>query len=77
MTSTPPAAPRSEAATEPLYVPLRRAVEISGLGKSSLYRAAMDGRLRFVKAGRSTLVDFASLKALLDGLPAARFRNAA
>ncbi len=52
-------------------------MDISGLSRSTLYRAAMDGRLRLVKAGRSTLVDYASLRALLDGLPAAQLTNAA
>ncbi len=50
----------SEPAFEPLFVPLKRAVDISGLGRSTLYREAMRGRLRMVKAGRSTLVDYAS-----------------
>jgi hypothetical protein len=67
----------SEPAFEPLFVPLKRAVDISGLGRSTLYREAMRGRLRMVKAGRSTLVDYASLRALLDGLPAAQLSNAA
>jgi len=62
---------------EPLYVPFKRAVEISGLGKSTLYRAAMDGRLRLVKHGRSTLAEYRSLRALMDSLPAAQLRNAA
>lgn len=75
MMNTPPAPPAAPA--EPLYVPFKRAVEISGLGRSTLYRSAMGGHLRLVKAGRTTLVCYASLKALLDGLPAARFRNAA
>lgn len=70
-------ASQTDAAFEPLYVPFKRAVEISGLGKSTLYRAAMDGRLRLVKNGRTTLAEYASLRALLASLPAAQLRNAA
>ena len=61
----------------PILVPLRRATEISGLSKSTLYLHAMQGRLTLKKAGKRTLVDYASLKSLLEGLPTAQLRNAA
>jgi len=61
----------------PILVPLRRATEISGLSKSTLYLHAMRGRLVLKKAGKRTLVDYASLRALLDGLPTARLKNPA
>lgn len=54
----------------PILLPLPRAVAVSGMSRSVLYRAAATGRLRMLKAGRATLVDFASLRALLDSLPA-------
>lgn len=61
----------------PATVTIARAVRHSGLSRASLYRLAGDGRLTFLKAGRSTLVDFASLTAHLASLPRATIRAAA
>lgn len=55
----------------PEAVPLPRAPAIFGLSRSALYRLAGEGRIRFVKIGRSTLVDAASVRAFLAALPAA------
>lgn len=55
--------------TETLMIPLPRAPAVSGMSRSSLYRAAADGRIRMVKSGRATLVDAASLRAYLASLP--------
>jgi excisionase family DNA binding protein len=63
-------APR-RAATAPSRNPaalthtLNDACRISGLSRSTLYRHATAGRLRLVKVGGRTLVDAASLRALL------------
>lgn len=44
----------------------------SGLSKTHLYGIARIGLVRFVKCGRSTLVDMESLRAYLASLPDAR-----
>jgi hypothetical protein len=49
-----------------------RAADWSGLSRSRLYREWKDGRLIFRKIGRATLVDGASLCALVQSLPAAK-----
>lgn len=51
---------------------IKGAVEWSGLSRSALYRAAADGRLVLRKFGRTTIVDGASLAALLGSLPPAQ-----
>jgi hypothetical protein len=45
------------------------AVRISGLSRSALYRLNQAELLKFRKFGRTTLVDFASLKAAIAALP--------
>jgi hypothetical protein len=60
---------------------IQGAVAWSGLSRSALYREAGAGRLVFRKAGRTTIVDGASLAALVANLPVAtigaeRVRNA-
>jgi hypothetical protein len=50
---------------------IRGAVEWSGLSRSAIYRAAGEGRLTLRKAGRTTIVDGASLAALVASLPVA------
>jgi len=47
------------------------AVAWSGLSRSALYREAGAGRLLFRKCGRTTIVDGASLAALVASLPVA------
>jgi len=51
------------------------AIAWSGLSRSGLYREAGAGRLLFRKAGRKTIVDGASLAALVASLPAATIRS--
>jgi excisionase family DNA binding protein len=41
----------------PRYAPIPRACEITGLGRSTIYKLAGEGTLRLVKAGHRTLVD--------------------
>jgi hypothetical protein len=59
------------AAPEPLLVRISEACRISGFSRSDLYRRATRNEVLFVKAGRMTLVDFASLKAAVSALPRA------
>ena len=61
----------------PLALPLARAVAWSGLSRSTLYRLAAQGRVRLVKAGRSTLVDAHSIRTLVAALPPATVRGGA
>ncbi len=68
---------RPEPEGEPLAIRLDRAAYLSAMSRNTLYRHAMAGRLRLIKAGRHTLVDYPSLKALVASLPAARLTNAA
>jgi excisionase family DNA binding protein len=58
----------------PEAVPLPRATAVFGLSRSTLYRLAGEGRIRFLKVGRSTLVDAASVRQFLATLPAATIR---
>lgn len=44
---------------------LSSATTVCGLSRSTLYRHAVAGRLRLLKVGGRTLVDAASLRALL------------
>ena len=45
-----------------------------GIHRSSLYRALAEGKIVAVKAGRSILIDGASLRAYLASLPRAVFK---
>lgn len=50
---------------EPLTVRVATAVEITGLSRSRIYELIQSGDLETVKVGRSTLILFRSLKALI------------
>jgi hypothetical protein len=50
---------------------IAEASSISGLSRSGIYREAANGRIVLLKHGRTTLVDMASLRAFLAGLPRA------
>jgi excisionase family DNA binding protein len=52
-------------APSPITYNLNDAARITGLSRSTLYRHAAAGRLRLLKCGGRTLVDAASLRALL------------
>jgi hypothetical protein len=56
---------------EPLALPLARAVLVTGLSRSAIYRAAAADQITLLKVGRSTLVDMASARDFLAGLPRA------
>ena len=46
-----------------------------GLSRSRLYREATAGNVRFLKLGAATVVDLASVRALMASLPEARLRS--
>ncbi len=56
---------------QPLALPLGKAVAVTGLSRSAIYRAAGEGKITLLKAGRTTLVCMASARAFLAGLPRA------
>jgi hypothetical protein len=57
--------------SQPRFQKISRAVEHSGLSRSSLYLQATKRPDLFRKNGRSTLVDFSVLNEILDELPQA------
>jgi excisionase family DNA binding protein len=59
----------------PEAVPLPKAPAIFGLSRSHLYRLAAAGEIRFLKVGSRTLVDAASVRTFLQGLPRATIRS--
>lgn len=59
-----------------LSLPLRRVPGLCGLSVPTLYREAGKGNIVLLKYGRTTLVDMASLRAFLAGLPRASIRPA-
>lgn len=59
----------------PEAVPLPKAPAIFGLSRSHLYRLAAAGQIRFLKVGSRTLVDAASVRTFLQGLPQATIRS--
>jgi len=56
---------RSTACSVLLTHTINNAAYITGLSRSTLYRHAAAGRLRLVRVGGRTLVDAASLRALV------------
>ncbi len=60
--------------TEPFAVGITEARRVSGFSRSELYRRAARGEIVFLKNGRTTLVEFQSLKATVASLPAARLK---
>lgn len=52
---------------EPLTVRIPTAVELTGLSRSRIYELILAGDLEVTKVGRSTLVRYKSLKALIGG----------
>ncbi len=58
-------------APQPLAQRIAEASSASGLSRSGIYRAAAEGRIVLLKHGRTTLVEMASLRAFLAGLPRA------
>jgi hypothetical protein len=65
------------AATKPLALRIPEAVRVSGLSRSRLYILAGAGELIFLKCGKATLVEFASLEAAMSRLPKTGVKAAA
>jgi hypothetical protein len=63
------------ASLEPLAVRMPEAERISGLSRSEIYRRAGRREILILKCGRSSLVDVASLKAVMASLPRAQIRS--
>lgn len=55
----------------PLALSVAEAVRVSGLGRTSIYGAIADGKLKIRKAGRRTLIELEVLRAFISGLPEA------
>lgn len=70
----PPATP-SPLAILPLALSIDRAVLVSGLSRSAIYRHAGAGNILLKKNGRTTLVDMESVRLFLAGLPRASIRR--
>jgi excisionase family DNA binding protein len=58
--------PGSRHAVDTLAYTMESASVACGLSRSTLYRHAKEGRLRLLRVGGRTLVDAASLRALLE-----------
>ena len=50
---------------EPITVRIRRAIELTGIGRSKLYELIAAGEIDVIKVGSSTLVVYTSLKAFV------------
>jgi hypothetical protein len=59
---------------EPIAVRIPDAQRYSGFSRSELYRRAGLGELTLLKCGSTTLVDMASLRAVVASLPRATIR---
>jgi excisionase family DNA binding protein len=67
-----PRGPPAQVAQLPPFLPIKKACEVAGLGRSKLYEIVGDGLVRAVKIGSKTLIDTNSLLAYLENLPAAK-----
>jgi hypothetical protein len=61
----------------PRFGSIPDAIEYSGLGRTTLYKAATSFPGLFRKSGRNVLVDFDQLDAILDSLPVAQLKVSA
>jgi hypothetical protein len=60
---------------QPILMPVDRVADLIGKCRRSVYQLIASDQLEAVKAGRNTLVVFASVKRYVDSLPAARFKQ--
>lgn len=51
---------------ETLTLTIKRTGEVTGLGRTSIYKAISEGRLDTIKYGRRTLVKAESIRRLLE-----------
>ena len=54
--------------TKPLTVTIPHACELTGLGRSTIYRLFDDGKLQRLKAGSRSLIKVADLEAYIESL---------
>lgn len=71
-----PAAPaKLTPPVQPEVARIPTACLVSGMSRSAIYREAGRGNIVLLKIGRATLVDMASVRAYLAGLPRAEIRR--
>ena len=58
--------PVDGAAPEPICVRIAVAVQLTGIGRSTLYELIAAGEIETVKVGRSTFIRYDSLKRLFE-----------
>jgi len=61
---------------EPITATIASVVARTGISRATLYRLAGNKHIRFVKVGRSSLVDWHSVKGFLANQPTAVIRGA-
>jgi hypothetical protein len=66
----------STAAPHPRFGKIPAACAYSGRSRARLYQLAAQHEGLFRKDGKSTIVDFAMLDRILDGLPVAKIKDA-
>lgn len=59
----------------PLTLSVAEVCKTTGIGRTSIFNAIRDGKLRAVKLGNRTLIRAEDLKAFLDNLPAISSRS--
>jgi hypothetical protein len=60
--------------SDPVFIPINRAVEDFGQCRRTIYDLIALGCIKAVKAGRSTLVEYQSLKDYYGSRPPASFK---
>lgn len=61
---------------EKLAYTMKEAVAVSSIGRSSLYRAQQEGRIKFIKNGDSGRILASELKRFVESLPQAPVKGA-
>jgi excisionase family DNA binding protein len=61
--------------TSPYSLAISEVSRRTGIGRTSIFEAIRQGRLRAIKAGSRTLIRMEDLRAFLDSLPEARARK--
>jgi hypothetical protein len=69
------ATPNVHESPDPIAVRIPAACRLSGWSRSELYRRAGRGEVVIVKAGRSSLVLYDSLRAAIEALPRATIKG--
>ena len=60
---------RNQVSQERLYVRVKEAQKMMGMGHTSIYKEIKDGRLPIKKSGKKTLIAVADIHAWLESLP--------